>query len=105
MIDSPQPVVEQPPVWLSAYNPAPISGESPTRPGSLLAVPPVDVPAARHPARSSATQPTVSPGCERGRPGEEETGRFEVSLSPCLLVSLSPGLAPKASCDLKSPCA
>src|SRR3954471_19396270 len=82
MIDSPQPVVEQPPVWLSAYRPAPISGESPTRPGSLLAVPPVDVPVARRPARSSATQPTVSLGWgsegETGRPGDKETGRADV---------------------------
>src|SRR2546421_286269 len=34
-------------------------GESPTRPNRFMLVPPVDVPAARLPALSSATAPTV----------------------------------------------
>jgi hypothetical protein len=34
-------------------------GESPTRPGKQLPVPPVDVPAASLPRSSRATQPTV----------------------------------------------
>ena len=39
--------------------PQPISGESPTRPGSWPARPPVDVPATMVPKRSMATAPTV----------------------------------------------
>ena len=60
MIRSPWPVVDAAPVRLSAYSPAPMNGESPTRPGGLNGIPPVDVPAARLPARSRAIAPTVS---------------------------------------------
>ena len=38
----------------------PIIGESPTLPGRLAVMPPVDVAKATWPARSSATAPTVS---------------------------------------------
>ena len=40
---TPQPVVETAPDWLSAYPPAPMIGESPTRPGALPTMPPVEV--------------------------------------------------------------
>src|SRR5688572_4400054 len=43
---SPSPVQDTAAVALLAYVPAPMSGESPTRPGSLLLRPPVDVAAA-----------------------------------------------------------
>src|SRR6185436_2728059 len=56
---SPVPVAETATESFAAYVPAPMTGESPTRPNSLLVVPPVDVPAARLPSRSSATAPTV----------------------------------------------
>ena len=56
---SPSPVAETAQVALSANVPAPMFGESPMRPGSLPVTPPVDVPAARLPWLSSATQPTV----------------------------------------------
>src|SRR5467141_2779044 len=59
MISSPYPVAETAPNG-PAYRPAPTIGESPTRPGSMNAVPPVDVPAANRPRRSRATAPTVS---------------------------------------------
>ena len=49
IIGSPQPVVEQAALSLSAKQPQPISDESPTRPGVLLSVPPVEVPAAMLP--------------------------------------------------------
>ena len=39
---------------------SPIMGESPTLPGSLAVMPPVDVAAARLPLESIATAPTVS---------------------------------------------
>jgi glutaconyl-CoA decarboxylase len=42
----------------------PMMGESPTRPGILPCNPPVEVPAAMLPARSSATTPTVPCTCE-----------------------------------------
>src|SRR5437867_1161479 len=71
MMASPSPVHETPPSVLSAYVPQPMSAESPTRPGSLPAVPPEEVAAAMVPARSRATAPTV-PGrtaasCRRRR--------------------------------------
>src|SRR2546422_831148 len=44
-----------------------MSAESPTRPGSLPAIPPVDVAAAMVPWRSGATAPTV-PAAPAGRP-------------------------------------
>src|SRR5208282_4541197 len=47
-----------------AYVPAPIIGESPTRPGILPCKPPVEVPAAILPLRSSATTPTLPYKCE-----------------------------------------
>ena len=56
---SPLPVADTATLSFSAQVPAPISGESPTRPNRLLVRPPVDVAAARLPARSSATAPTV----------------------------------------------
>src|SRR5205807_9240750 len=59
MKNSPVPVQETATESLSAYVPAPMIGESPTRPYCLFVVPPVDVPAARLPAASSATAPTV----------------------------------------------
>src|SRR3989442_8605773 len=59
MISSPIPVTETAPRG-PAYNPAPTIGESPTRPGSMNATPPVDEPVAKRPRRSRATAPTVS---------------------------------------------
>src|SRR5947209_8509799 len=56
---SPSPVHETAQVSLLAYVPAPIIGESPILPNLLFEVPPVEVPAPRLPARSSATAPTV----------------------------------------------
>src|SRR6201995_3159603 len=60
IIGSPQPVGETAALALSAKQPQPISDESPTRPGALFSVPPVEVPAAILPPASSATAPTVS---------------------------------------------
>src|SRR5256712_6090170 len=59
MISSPIPVPETAPRG-PAYNPAPTIGESPTRPGSMNATPPVDEPVPKRPRRSRATAPTVS---------------------------------------------
>src|SRR5262245_24269204 len=59
MIASPSPVADTAPSELSAYVPHPMSALSPTRPGSLACVPPVEVAAAEVPWRSSATAPTV----------------------------------------------
>src|SRR5436309_11388149 len=59
MISSPIPVTETAPRG-PAYSPAPTIGESPTRPGSMNARPPVDEPVAKRPRRSRATAPTVS---------------------------------------------
>ncbi len=59
MNSSPIPVQETAQAPLAANVPAPTIGESPTRPGNFLAVPPVLVPAARLPRESSTTQPTV----------------------------------------------
>src|SRR5947208_4161174 len=59
---SPVPLHETATDSFSAYVPAPMIGESPTRPNRLFVVPPVDVPAARLPLMSSATAPTV-PRC------------------------------------------
>ncbi len=56
---SPVPVQDTAQVLLSAYVPAPMMGESPTRPRIFIIMPPVEVPAARFPYPSSATQPTV----------------------------------------------
>ena len=56
---SPMPVQLTAQVALSAYVPAPTIGESPTRPYFLFVRPPVEVPAARLPCVSRATQPTV----------------------------------------------
>src|SRR6059036_3251933 len=64
MMASPSPVHDTPPIELSAYVPQPISALSPTRPGSLPMVPPVDVAAAMVPLRSRATAPTVPPRLE-----------------------------------------
>jgi hypothetical protein len=63
MIASPSPVQEMATVVSSAHVPAAISDESPTRPGCLRLVPPVDVAAATPPWASSATAPTVFPRC------------------------------------------
>src|SRR5215472_4983184 len=60
---SPAPVPETAQDWLDAYVPAPMIGESPTRPGILACMPPVDVPAATLPWRSRATTPTVPYVC------------------------------------------
>ena len=43
VMDSPCPVVDTAPDSLSAYPPAPARGESPTRPGLLPVIPPVEV--------------------------------------------------------------
>jgi len=59
MIASPLPVQDAPPSVLSAYVPHPMSALSPTRPGRLPTMPPVEVAAATVPWRSSATAPTV----------------------------------------------
>src|SRR5438045_3166796 len=63
MKNSPAPVAEIAADSFDAYVPAPMMGESPTRPYCLLLMPPVDVPAARLPSLSSATQPTVPNLC------------------------------------------
>src|SRR5439155_25053510 len=60
---SPRPVPLTAHVALLAYVPAPTIGESPTRPYFLFVRPPVEVPAARLPCVSSATQPTVPKCC------------------------------------------
>ena len=65
MKNSPVPVHDTAHDALLAYVPAPITAESPTRPGSLFVSPPVDVAAARSPCTSSATAPTVP--CEPSR--------------------------------------
>ena len=54
--------------------PAPIMGESPTRPGALPCNPPVEVPAAMLPCRSSATTPTVPKRCTSGGSSSSATG-------------------------------
>ena len=59
MIASPSPVQETATLSSSAQVPAPISGESPTRPRRWPIVPPVEVAAASRPSRSRATAPTV----------------------------------------------
>src|SRR5262249_30868837 len=61
MIAPPPRVHDPPPPELSAWVPQPTSALSPTRPGALSAVPPVDVAAAMVPLRSRATAPTVPP--------------------------------------------
>src|SRR3990170_4498688 len=64
MISSPIPVTETAPCG-PEYKPAPRIGESPTRPGSMNDVPPVELAAANRPRRSRATAPTVSVGYVR----------------------------------------
>jgi hypothetical protein len=59
MNSSPVPVQDTAQLALFAYVPAPITGESPTRPKRLPVMPPVDVAAARSPRASRTTQPTV----------------------------------------------
>ena len=61
MIASPSPVQEIAAVASSAHVPAATSGESPTRPGCLPLLPPVEVAAAMPPPASRATAPTVPP--------------------------------------------
>ena len=61
MIASPSPVQEIAAVASSAHVPAATSGESPTRPGCLPLLPPVEVAAATPPLASRATAPTVPP--------------------------------------------
>ena len=63
--------------------------ESPTRPGSLLSVPPVEVAAAMLPCESRATAPTVS---WESSGGEAVSGRFVVAESPAKVRSGRPGL-------------
>ena len=62
-----------------------ISGESPTRPGCLPCVPPVEVAAATRPCASRATAPTVLPRCVdadgRGLGAEPVVGRCEARLA------------------------
>ena len=65
MIASPSPVQEIAAVASSAHVPAAMIGESPTRPGCLPLVPPVEVAAATPPRASRATAPTVPPPLER----------------------------------------
>src|ERR1035437_8300016 len=60
MMGSPHPVRERAAERLSGYQPQPMREDSPTRPGVLLRVPPVEVAAARLPWASRATAPTVS---------------------------------------------
>ena len=57
---SPRPVAVAPPIVLSTYNPEPIKGESPTRPGFFIKSPLVEVPATISPDASNPTIPTVS---------------------------------------------
>ena len=56
---NPWPVAETAQQSFAAYVPAPMIGESPTRPHFLPVMPPVEVAAARLPVASSATAPTV----------------------------------------------
>src|SRR4029079_78749 len=56
MHSSPTPVEPAAPISLSTYNPQPMSGESPTRPGILKARPLVVVMPERSPFASSARQ-------------------------------------------------
>src|SRR5215813_10629876 len=95
MIASPSPVHETPPSVLSAYVPLPIRAESPTRPGSLPTMPPVDVAAAIVPWRSSATAPTVpaaftAPGVEARVILERAHGRFDGVHGPATLFQHAP---------------
>src|SRR5262249_53593910 len=59
-IPSPPPGAPPAPAVLSTYSPGPISGESPTRPGSLCASPEVEHTPPSAPVRSSARTVTVS---------------------------------------------
>ena len=59
MVASPGPVAEPAPRRSSAYVPAPMTAESPTRPRRLPLNPPVEVAAATWPRPSQATAPTV----------------------------------------------
>src|ERR1700728_1803595 len=60
MMGSAHPVRDTAAARVSEWQPQPMRDESPTRPGVLLRVPPVDVAAARLPRASRATAPTVS---------------------------------------------
>src|SRR5271169_5177665 len=82
IIASPHPVTETPPTELSAYVPAPMIGESPTRPGYLFNVPPVDVPTQIFPLLSNATAPTVSLDWLHLR-----NASFELKSSRCFSIS------------------
>ena len=65
MIASPSPVQEIATVRSSAHVPAAISGESPTRPGCLPSIPPVEVAAATPPRasqRDRADRPVLEAG-------------------------------------------
>src|ERR1044072_6798337 len=67
MFDSPRPVEPAAPMLLSLYSPAPMIGESPTRPGILNASPAVVVTDDRSPCGVSASQLTVPVCCEGDR--------------------------------------
>ena len=71
MMPSPSPVQEIATVASSAQVPTAISDESPTRPGCLRLVPPVEVAAATRPCASRATAPTVFPRCSTRSGGAE----------------------------------
>ena len=79
MIASPSPVQEIATVRSSAQVPAAISGESPTRPGCLPSIPPVEVAAATPPRASSATAPTVPCSKRRRRSSVMKYGPGAVS--------------------------
>src|SRR5581483_2907804 len=96
--------------------------ESPRRPGALLSVPPVEVPAAILPRASSATAPTVScgaPWAENNRSGSSSPGRdcsrrnrsisrgmtnssLRHSTTPCSAANCSAPAPTKYTCGLSS---
>src|SRR5205085_2043808 len=99
MIASPSPVADTAPSVLSAYVPHPMSALSPTRPGSLPWVPPVEVAAAEVPWRSRATAPTVplsAATSAAGRPAVHRR-RCRSVTSVCGSHSGSPAARAKAS--------
>ena len=63
LVYSPAPVHDTAPGEFSAYIPDPMTGVSPTLPGSIAGIPPVDAPAAISPCVSRATAPTVEKYC------------------------------------------
>ena len=102
---SPSPVADTAQTPSSAQVPAPGSGASPTRPGIWPFMPPVDVAAARWPAASSATAPTVSASSigtsvggaradSAALPGGIASGplRLGGALEPLVADALEPGL-------------